>query len=206
MLFQASNNKEKNQIALRPASWAGCPKPRPSHRAPNFREHAGICLTKINLAPNVYFCHYFQVVRVGRATQVRIFYRPPLGSSLGCPLGQSSQRTLGNNKNSVEAKAAGATSSLSKISCLGTSQSCFLFSTWVNNSDHGTATKTDKGTHGGPREIYFYHTNRTCVVLSPNHETVFLCISSNSYLYILTQTTTKPQSNQPDKPKTKEIV
>lgn len=160
MLFQASNNKEKNQIALRPASWAGCPKPRPSHRAPNFREHAGICLTKINLAPNVYFCHYFQVVRVGRATQVRIFYRPPLGSSLGCPLGQSSQRTLGNNKNSVEAKAAGATSSLSKISCLGTSQSCFLFSTWVNNSDHGTATKTDKGTHGGPREIYLYHRNR----------------------------------------------
>lgn len=72
--FQASNSKEGNLTALRQTSQAGCPKPRASHRFPNFRNQAGICLTKINLVPNIYFCHYFRIVWRGRVTQAGTFY------------------------------------------------------------------------------------------------------------------------------------
>lgn len=49
--------------------------------------------------------------------------------------------------------------------CTSQSFQCPFF-TWVNNSNHGAVTKTEKGAHGGPREIYFYHTNRTCGTFS----------------------------------------
>lgn len=86
--FQASDKKEKNPIARRQTSPAGCPKPRASHRFSNFRNQAGICLTKINLVPNIYFCHYFRVVWRGRSTQARhILLAAHRGHFLGCPLG-----------------------------------------------------------------------------------------------------------------------
>lgn len=66
--FPSNNNKEESFTSLRQSSPAGCPKPRASRRISNFRNQTGTCLTKINLVPNIYFCHYFPVVEAGRST------------------------------------------------------------------------------------------------------------------------------------------
>lgn len=67
------------------------PQPRASHRFPNFRNQAGICLTKINLVPNIYFCHYFRVMWRGRSTQAGdILHAAHRGHFLGWPLGWTS--------------------------------------------------------------------------------------------------------------------
>lgn len=56
------------------------PKPRASRRIPNFRNQTGTCLTKINLAPNIYFCRYFAIVEAGGSVRA-------LGHLTRCPPG-----------------------------------------------------------------------------------------------------------------------
>lgn len=45
------------------------PKPRASHRIPNFRNETGTCLSKVNLAPSIHFCRCFAVVEAGRSAR-----------------------------------------------------------------------------------------------------------------------------------------
>lgn len=136
LCFQASNSKEENPTDLRQTSQAGCPKPRASHRFPNFRNQAGIGPTKINLGPKYLLLSLFSSC-VGRKinTSWGHFTCCPLGSSLRVPSWTSSSQK--------RAKAAGTTSSPLKTYHFWISQSPVSSLTWANNSNHGAATKTE---------------------------------------------------------------
>lgn len=135
------------------------PKPRASRRIPNFRNQTGTCLTKINLAPNIYFCRYFAIVEAGGSVRA-------LGHLTHCPPGQPCWKSWQSQswgsprtRKSCWHWVLPPYFSASQMSTLDFITLLNSFFTWINKlSNPGIATKRDKK---ATSNIYFHHINRT---------------------------------------------
>lgn len=106
--FRCSFPSQQQQIrelhTLRQKFSGRMRKPRASRRIPNFRNQTGTCLTKINQAPNIYFCCYFAFVEAGRSVGGSgHFTRYPSGRALSGSLAgdTSSHHTRGSWRTST---------------------------------------------------------------------------------------------------------